>query len=230
MEKITNPLGFIVKNTLLAAAFILGAIAVPAVVHAQSTETYSANWGPDAIPSAPSLVSLAQFDTSLGTLDSFSLELVANTDAGQITYTDTSGLPTDVEVLAVGATVTATAPSGVTLAAVPRQAGSDPDLAAYASYTVIGNSGTASDTFGPDSNPLDFGPYEGTGDFNVNISAVLYQQLFTSGGTGTLTSSSEETDGTVSVTYNFTPVPEPSAIALLGCGLSVLPFLRRRRQ
>ena len=160
-------------SSLLAAVALLASLAVGRSASAASI-TYSDGYASAPIPFGSNpLASLNQFDPSLGTLTSFSLQLVANTDSGQITYTDTSGLPTNIIQLGIGATVTATAPSSITLVAVPLQTGSDPTLPAFGMFTVTGNTGTASDTFGPDSNPGDFGPYVGVGFFPVNVSGDL---------------------------------------------------------
>jgi hypothetical protein len=79
-----------------------------------------------------------------------------------------------------------------------------------------------------------FGEWTGTGDVTIDL-AKSYASNITNNvltGTGTLRQASTQTTGNFSaeVVYNYTPVPETSAFALLG-GLCALGFtaLRRRR-
>ncbi len=87
-------------TSILATGVVLLAGATGSL--AQSV-TYNDSFGPNSIPfTSTPLATLPQFNPALGTRTSFSLELVATTTAGQITYTDTSGnVSTDVELLDV---------------------------------------------------------------------------------------------------------------------------------
>jgi hypothetical protein len=210
------------------------AVGMASAAHA-ATVSYNANWGPQSIPTASGpAASLPLFDPSLGVLTQVTITLNADTEAGSIIWDNESDIVTDV-TLGVGATVTATAPGALTLTAVPLQSNSTTgvaadndgaaDFAGADSFTVAGGSGSDSDT---DSlTGVAVAPYIGVGNFNVNIGSVLATSVITSGGFGPTSVVNGTTDGTVEVTYEYTPIPEPASLGLLAAG--GLMMLRRRR-
>ena len=119
----------------------------------------------------------------MGTLNSISLELIAQESSSQTTYTDTSGVTTNVTV-SVGAKITVTAPSSITLTGTPSQSGFDAGLQPLQSFQVMGGSASITDNQ-LITLPAMFAPYEspGGGTFNPTASAVLAVNVV--GGTGT---------------------------------------------
>jgi len=63
--------------------------------------------------------------------------------------------------------------------------------------------------------------------FDVNLESSTTTSLSTNGGFGPIDPVPGETDGDVTVTYEYIEIPEPGTCALLGFG--GLMLLRRRR-
>ena len=59
------------------------------------------------------------------------------------------------------------------------------------------------------------------------MSAVVETFVSTTGGFGPISTTAGVTGGTVTVTYEFTPIPEPSTALLLASGLAALAMRRR---
>jgi hypothetical protein len=162
------------------------------------------------------------------------LTLAANASAGTIAWDNEALVATDV-TLGIGAEVTATGLAGVTAVAVPLQTDSAVGIAAdndgpadfvgTDSFSVVGGSGSDSDS---DVLMAGLGPYIGLGTFDVDVAAIVETFLSTTGDFGPIDPQPGATDGSVTVTYEFTPVPEPSTSLLLGLGLAGLAVLRRR--
>jgi hypothetical protein len=183
------------------------------------------------------LVTLPLFDPILGTLTKVTLTLDASTSAGTISFDNESGVPTTL-TLGIGAEVNATAPSALTITAVPLQLGNgsvtgDDDGAAdfigADSFSVTGGSGSDSDTASI-TTPALLLPYIGVGTFDVYVESELSTFLSTSGGFGPLDANAGVTSGLVTVTYEYTAVPEASTLAMVGlAGLSLATVYRRRK-
>jgi hypothetical protein len=215
---------------LVAIAWLCGSAAQAATI------SYDDTYGPTAIPfPATALATLPLFDPSLGTLTKVTLTLDASTSAGTIAWDNEALVSTDI-TLGIGAEVTAVGLAGITAVAVPLQTDSatgidaDNDGAAdfigTDSFSVVGGSGSDSDS---DMLTSGLAPYIGLGTFDVDVSAVVETFLSTTGGFGPIDPVPGTTDGTVTVTYEYTTAPEPLAAVLLASGLAGLLTAARRR-
>ncbi len=202
--------------------------------HAASV-SYNDSYGPAAVPMAAApLATLPLFDPALGTLLSVELTLDADAFAGSIDWDNEAGVMTDV-TLGIGAEVTAVGLAGLSVVSIPLQLGSQngvaadndgaPDFVGTDSFSVaggVGNDLQANTLF------AGLGPYIGIGTFDTTISAVVQNFLSTTGGFGPTNPTAGQTSGTVSVTYNYTPIPEPGTALLLTAGLVALGIKRQR--
>jgi len=221
----------------LALALLLAPLALASAAHG-ATIQFSDTFGPAALPVSVTplaTVPLSLFDPALGTLTKVTLTLDANTSGGTIAWDNEAPISTDI-TLGIGGEVTAVGLAGVTAIAVPLQTDSatgidaDNDGAAdfigTDAFSVVGGSGSDSD-----SGVLTSGlaPYIGLGTFDVTVSGVYDIYLSTTGGFGPVDPVAGITDGTVTVTYEYTPVPEPSTALLVAGGLLGLGAQRRGR-
>ncbi|MCE5277508.1 MAG: choice-of-anchor E domain-containing protein [Planctomycetaceae bacterium] len=202
------------------------------------TISYSNTYGPTAVPFGATAVALSKFNPALGTLTKVTLQLNANTSSGAIAWDNESGLLTDVD-LGIGATVTAVAPlSLITVIAVPMQTGSafgvaaDNDAAAdyigTDSFSVTGGTGSDSKSAFTTSSLGTFLATFAGETFDATINATLKKMISTDGGEGLNQTTAGISNGTLTVTYEYTPIPEPVTMSLLGLGgLGML--LKRRR-
>lgn len=195
--------------------------------------SYEADIDPTNVGSG-SVVSLPQFDPALGTLTGVELYLEAEAFSGTIIWDNESDTITHVS-LGIGATVTADAPESLTIIVVPLQEGEadvpidnepndgDADFAGTDTLIVTGNTGSDSDS----ASPSTLGAYIGTETFDVTISSVLETTTSTSGGDGECQTTAGQYDGKVTVEYTY--VPEPATLSLIGAGLGALLLRRKRR-
>jgi hypothetical protein len=201
-----------------------------------ATISFVDSYGPVAVPfGAADLATLSQFDPSLGTLTKVTLTLDASTSAGTIRFDNEALIATDA-TLGIGAEVTAIGLAGITAIAVPLQTNSVVNLAAdndgaadfigTDAFGVTGGSGFDSDF---DELTAGLAPYIGLGSFNVTVSAVVETFLSTTGGFGPIDPVPGNTFGNVTVTYEYTPIPEPSTAVLVGfCLVGAVAVARRR--
>lgn len=221
--------------------FVLALLLIPftgASVARATTISFNAVFGPIAVPLvSTAMAPLSLFDPSLGTLTQVVLTLDADAFGGSIDWDNEAGIPTDV-TLGIGAEVTITTTFGDSVIAVPLQLGSAVGIAAdndgaadfvgTDSFSVVG--GTGNDLQNTTLiAALDLANYTGVGTFGIDVAAVVENFLSTTGGFGPIQQTPGSTDGTVTVTYTFTPIPEPSSALLLTTGLCGLALRRRNR-
>ena len=171
-------------------------------------------------------LSFQQFDPSLGTLNLVTIDLNASLST-IITITNASGSSsngfgiTQVELTVDDAgnnlnnpAITLTSPTfSYSLGA----GGSTTSLA-------LTQNGTSHDVY---INPLVIAEFTGTGTFALNASTFTQTLLANTGG-NTFASQVTDADLGGSVTYDYSPVPEPATIAMLSLGF--VGMFRRRRK
>ena len=190
-----------------------------------AVETFSANYGPCAAPLADmggnENLTLDTFNPSLGTLTGITLTLISNdtiesevidlTGQNQA-YTDaTATLPVTVTALA-GLTATATGVAGP-FSGVAMSPQFNKIVAGTSQVTTITSANVASG---------DFILYEGAGktfDMNVLVSDGVYSGSSMCGAVAFF--GAGDSCGTVDVTYDYSPVPEPGTLA---AGLGLLGY------
>ena len=223
-------------RTIAALALVATLVSSSRAASIEFDDTY----GPTAVPfPSTALVTLPKFDPILGTLTKVTLTLEAETSAGTIAWDNEADVPSDV-TLGIGAEVTATAPSALTVVAVPLQVGSSTvdadndgaaDFVGTDAFSVVGGTGSDSDSdMTTLAAALTF--YTGPGSFDVDVGSVVSTFLSTTGGFGPIAPVPGVTEGVVTVLYEYdTIVPEPSTILLAtigGLGLLII-YGRRRR-
>ncbi len=222
------------RNLALA---LCGALLICASTAQATTISFNNAFDPVAVPLASTpLAPLSLFDPALGTLTEVKLTLDADAFAGSIAWDNEANIPTDV-TLGIGAEVTITTTFGNSVVVVPLQLGSalgvaaDNDGAAdfvgTDSFSVVGGTGNDTDNAVLTA-ALDLANYTGLGTFGIDVEAVVQNFLSTTGGFGPIQQTPGQTSGTVTVAYEFIPIPEPSTALLLGLGL--LGFAARARR
>lgn len=204
---------------------ILGVVGLLAAPAAAATVMDSAPWSFPLSPGSQ-LVNVSQFNPALGTLNSVTVQLDAAIGAN-VTGENDSAIPGNV-TLNLSGNASATAPNAfvivllnaaagpVGLAATDAVPGSGPD---YHDFGVVGQNGSNSNLASP------MAPYIGVGTVGVTVNASGGFSL--SGvSDSSLQISGFAANGLVKVIYDYTPVPEPTALMLLGIG--GLALLRRR--
>ncbi len=228
------------KNHNFVRPLLAVVLATVCGVSQAATISFDDTYGPVAVPSTTITVPLPKFDPTLGTLTKVTLTLDAETSAGTISWDNEAPVASDI-TLGIGAEVTATAPSALTAVAVPLQTDSgqtdaDNDGAAdflgTDAFAVTGGSGSDSD-MDMSTLPATLALYTATflGEtFDTTIDSAVETFLSTSGGFGPIDPVPGITEGMVTVTYEYVPIPEPATFTLAGIGCLALALLARRRR
>jgi hypothetical protein len=232
-------------NTKIFASFVLiTGLLVPAITRADSMIVDVVNFSfgkgtPNALPSdsTPANVSVAQFDESLGTLDSVTLALQASgTVYAEAFNLSSSSQPYTQSMATLSFGVTG--PDGSSSDINP----STPFFAgtAAAGPAVVTITGSSPFSFSPaaiDVLSSNFGLYEtsGSGDFTLGFNSdgspggPIFSTITSTPG-AVFTGGDATVFGTETVTYDYTAIPEPSVSgAILGCAtLMGVVGLRKR--
>lgn len=247
------------KSTSLSGCLIVtiaGAIAAMPVRAAM--ETFSAAYGSATSPlplDGSQNVSLGTFDTSLGVLDSITIELqsedtvqteILNLTTESLPYTGASTtVPIGVTALnGLTTSVSATAGpfAGTASAQAATKDGSVSSMlfgglvlgATVVSTTVDGSSSPMSLNSSVNVPASDFGLYEGTGPQTFDVSVLVGEPFVEGSGAGLAFAGLGSSYGTVEVIYNYAAVPEPgnlwAGLAALGfCGIVAARHHRRHK-
>jgi hypothetical protein len=171
----------------------------------------------------------SQFDPSMGTLNSVSIAVVSDV-TGEVDVINLTGVTQTFTNASASIPVTLAGPASLSLSATavtPAQSGTVAAGIPYGETVISGLTATAS-TSVTYTAPAALATYIGTGTSNLpflftigngTYSGTAPPNVFFSGG--------GSADATVTITYNFSPVPEPAGFVLLGLG-SAIGLIGRR--
>jgi hypothetical protein len=220
-------IGLITSGAVAALALAVSTVAASA---ATMTETASTNGGAMQTTDFNDVLTLAGFDTSLGTLTGVSITMSdAGTFFGTVTNTaannNSFSIREDVDLSVSGNSVIAgLANSLVETQAYSNVAPGSPQ--GFGTYNPTNSDSVAAVTASDIAEFLNQ-------NITVNVSTLTSETNL--GGGGNETASINTTaDATITVTYTYTPsappppVPEPASLAVLGMGLLGLGFVRTK--
>lgn len=194
----------------------------------QSFDTGPIAPGPNTIAA----FTVNQFDTSLGTLTRVTFEYYVETWAGYYYLENRTDPSTPVDVTTyIGVTVSlsgAAVPSGFTSAgAVDQQSATLQNFGdSIEHFGAAANNRNLSAVQSQDALQSNFGLYEGTGTYGVDFHS---SQSTTHSALGAVNGSFSpaNSQGYLTVTYEYTPIPEPASLALLAIGCLIFGMRRR---
>ena len=171
--------------------------------------------------------SLPEFNPALGTLTS--VVISASQDVAVSGTVTNTAITTQSFTFRAGSQLTLNLPGSLgTLEPLPLGSTSSYTLSAgdSASYGPFTHTASDSQTF---TAALDMALFEGTG--NLTLPGTTASQEVISGGGGNISAALTTLSGAVvSVTYNYTAIPEPSSMGSLACLVGTGMFLRVRRR
>jgi hypothetical protein len=217
----------------LSVAF---ALSVTSLV-ANGQLTYTGNINPGTLGGTVT-TSLPMFNSALGTLTGVQVTLdfqvtpvatLINGTGSAMTFTPSDsvfaslpGDPATPWTISLGSDNWMLAEPTVTTGPI---AGTGQLIASFGSLMFVGGTSASADL--TDVSGSDFSAYTGAGDLSFGSSGGSI--MSGSSGNGFFGGGSADVTGTASVTYDYTPVPEPTTLALAGLGGLSLMFFRRRK-
>lgn len=228
-------------------AIIVSAIVVSVMTAKAATETFTANYDNQTLD-LNTVLNLTKFDTSLGTLNSIQVTLDAATSISGTVQNTSSGpygsgsYIFDLSNYRLGSSSIDTAlKTKFTGSAVLKAYSLTVDLSGLGvgdtmilnnvgNDTGIDNESVLSRSYTFTSADSLYSLVQGTGTFGIDASTITGSQTFlVPNGANSSINLTGVGSIDATVVYNFTPVPEPSTVAILGGGFaSLLLFLRRR--
>ncbi|HEY2841843.1 MAG TPA: choice-of-anchor E domain-containing protein [Pirellulales bacterium] len=198
------------------------------------------SYGPVSVGPSPTgsggSFGVTQFDPSLGTLTQVDLDVTGNSDGGSNGLQNLSGFPGNASVT-IGSNITVSGPATLTVLTFPNNSNSGPvapftgaiDFTFSGPDSVLVNGVPSSDS---NSSSITSGmaPYIGLSTVNFNYSSAANTSN-AADVSPTFSSTTAPNFGfSATVTYHYTPVPEPTTLALAGLGALGLAFAARRKR
>jgi hypothetical protein len=220
----------------LGATVAFACLALLSAVANAATVSY----GPISVGPSPTgssgLFGLPQFDPSFGTLTQVDLSVSGSSNGGSNGLQNLSAFDGNASVT-IGSDITVSGPSALTVLTFPNNSNSGP-VAPFGGVVDFTFSGPDSvlvngiPSFDADNSSIFVGlaPYIGVGAVLFNYSSAANTSN-SSDVSPTFSATTAPNFGfEASVTYHYTPVPEPTTLALAGLGaLGLVVAIRRKR-